>query len=87
MMGDSDGGNSLLKNTIMRGWMLKDEEKEHKEKVKAEENWADGATQKLTLEKGGPSWQILNFFTSTSMSAPFSMLLMHFLFFDQHSLW
>lgn len=55
MMGDSDGGNSLLKNIIMHGWMLKDEEKEHKEKDKAEENWADGATLKLTLEKGGPS--------------------------------
>lgn len=45
----------MLKNTIMRGWMLKDEEKEHKEEVKAKENWADGATLKLTLEKGGPS--------------------------------
>lgn len=33
----------------------------------------------FTLEKGGPSWQILNFFTSTSMSV--SMLHMYFLFF------
>lgn len=81
MIGDSDGGNSLLNNTIMCRWILKHEEKADKEKVKYEENWAGGATLKLTLEKGGPSWHILNFFTSTSMPAPVNTLYMHFFFF------
>lgn len=51
--------------------MLKDEEKEQKE---------------FTLEKGGPSWQILNVFASTSMSAPVSMLYMYFLFYQHKQL-
>lgn len=51
--------------------MLKDEEKGQKE---------------FTLEKGGPSRQILNVFASTSLSAPVSMLYMYFLFY-QHSFW
>lgn len=49
----------VLSNTILGRLMLKDEEQEQKE---------------FTLEKGGPSWQIV------------SMLYMYFLFY-QHSFW
>lgn len=52
MMGDGNEGNNLPNNTIVCRWVLKDKDKEHKENVKAEENWADGATLKLRKEKG-----------------------------------